>query len=120
MQELQDLHSSAEVRDLGIRVAINEADITDISAEVDGPPGKASTAPADGVASAAAVTATGKASMVWKAVTVVGSGSASTVSNISAEVADQVEPAVQQGASRLGLRVQQQQSLLLARQACNW
>lgn len=38
-QELQDLHSSAEVRDLGVRVGINEADITDISAELDGPPG---------------------------------------------------------------------------------
>lgn len=40
MQELQDLHSSAEVQDLGVRVAINEADITDISAELDGPPGR--------------------------------------------------------------------------------
>lgn len=40
VQELQDLHSSAEVQDLGVRVAISEADITDISAELDGPPGR--------------------------------------------------------------------------------
>jgi hypothetical protein len=39
MQELQDLHSSTEVQELGIRVAINEADITDVTAELDGPPG---------------------------------------------------------------------------------
>lgn len=38
-RELQDLHTSAEVRDLGVRVGINEANITDISAELDGPPG---------------------------------------------------------------------------------
>lgn len=45
-QELQDLHSSAEVRDLGVRVGINEADITDISAELDGPPGRHTSLPA--------------------------------------------------------------------------
>lgn len=39
MQELQELHSSTEVQELGIRVAINEADITDVAVELDGPPG---------------------------------------------------------------------------------
>lgn len=39
LQELQELHSSADVRDLGIRVQINEADITDIGVELDGPLG---------------------------------------------------------------------------------
>lgn len=39
VQELQELHSSTEVQELGIRVIINEADIADITAELDGPPG---------------------------------------------------------------------------------
>jgi hypothetical protein len=37
-RELQELQS-AELHDLGIRVTINEADVTDIQAEIDGPPG---------------------------------------------------------------------------------
>ncbi|KAF6251768.1 ubiquitin-conjugating enzyme/RWD-like protein [Scenedesmus sp. NREL 46B-D3] len=37
-RELQELQST-ELLDLGIRVTINEADVTDISAEIDGPPG---------------------------------------------------------------------------------
>jgi hypothetical protein len=37
-KELQELQSD-ELRDLGIRVTINEADVTDIQAEIDGPPG---------------------------------------------------------------------------------
>lgn len=41
LQELQELHSSTEVQELGIRVFINEADIADVTAEVDGPPGNA-------------------------------------------------------------------------------
>lgn len=38
-KELNELHSSTEVQELGIRVSINEADISDVSAELDGPPG---------------------------------------------------------------------------------
>jgi hypothetical protein len=41
LQELHELHSSTEVQELGIRVFINEADIADVTAEVDGPPGNA-------------------------------------------------------------------------------
>lgn len=37
-KQLQELQSD-ELRDLGIRVTINEADVTDIQAEIDGPPG---------------------------------------------------------------------------------
>lgn len=39
-KELQDLHTDEElVKELGIKVAINEQDVTDISVEVDGPAG---------------------------------------------------------------------------------
>jgi ubiquitin-conjugating enzyme E2 S len=37
-KQLQELQSE-ELHDLGIRVTINEADVTDIQAEIDGPPG---------------------------------------------------------------------------------
>eukprot|EP00879_Flechtneria_rotunda_P019907 GHRR01020924.1.p1 GENE.GHRR01020924.1~~GHRR01020924.1.p1 ORF type:complete len:115 (+),score=24.68 GHRR01020924.1:313-657(+) len=38
-RELQELHTSTDVQALGIRVAINEQDVTDIQVEIDGPPG---------------------------------------------------------------------------------
>jgi ubiquitin-protein ligase len=38
-RELQELATSEDIASLGIRVKINEVDITDISAELDGPPG---------------------------------------------------------------------------------
>jgi ubiquitin-conjugating enzyme E2 S len=34
-----ELHTSKEIQDLGIRVALNEVDVTDVTAELDGPPG---------------------------------------------------------------------------------
>eukprot|EP00775_Hariotina_reticulata_P006379 gene6379-6611_t len=37
-RELQGLHTSNELQELGIRVHINEQDVTDIAVEVDGPP----------------------------------------------------------------------------------
>ncbi|KAF8067141.1 ube2s [Scenedesmus sp. PABB004] len=38
-RELQQLATSAEVQALGIRVTLNDADVTDIAVELDGPPG---------------------------------------------------------------------------------